>query len=86
MEIRTEALDVLQFGRVLHRRPKWASLGVHKRYMCPVKTRRLCQCGCRQRATHVGFANGIAMTAPFCELTTRRWVKTGKLRAESRHK
>lgn len=59
---------------------EWASATEHQRYKRPVKTRRLCWCGCRRRATHEGFANGMALTAPLCELAVRRWVKTGEVR------
>ena len=56
---------------------QWASAVEHRRYMQPVKTRRHCWCGCKTRATHAGSANGITLTAPICELSARRWVKTG---------
>lgn len=56
---------------------EWASAVEHRRYMQPVKTRRRCWCGCKRRATHVGLANGLALTAPLCELTARRWVRDG---------
>lgn len=48
------------------------------RYMQAVdpKSRRLCRCGCRKRATHLGMANGVAL-ATGCELSIRRWVKFG---------
>lgn len=36
--------------------------------------RRLCNCGCRRRATHRGMANGVCLTMG-CELSMRRWVK-----------
>lgn len=54
-----------------------ASAWENRRYMAPTKTRRRCWCGCKQRATHAGFANGIALTAPLCELAVRRWVRFG---------
>lgn len=56
---------------------QWASATEHRRYMMPVQTRQRCWCGCKRRATHTGFANGMALTAPLCELAVRRWVKTG---------
>lgn len=56
---------------------QWASATAHKRYKQPVKTRRRCWCGCKGRATHAGFANGIALTAPLCELAACRWVRDG---------
>jgi hypothetical protein len=58
----------------------WASATEHKRYMQPVNTKQRCWCGCLQRATHAGFANGLALTAPLCELAARRWVKTNDVR------
>jgi hypothetical protein len=36
--------------------------------------RRRCSCGCKGRTTHVGYANGCAMTSG-CELYVRRWVR-----------
>ena len=55
----------------------WASAEQHKRYLEPINTKRKCWCGCEQRATHYGAANGIALTAPTCELMARRRVKQG---------
>lgn len=55
----------------------WANADLHRRELVPVKTRRRCWCGCGQRATHHGTANGIALTAPTCELQARRWVRDG---------
>ena len=48
------------------------------RAMVPVQrqTRRRCHCGCRQRATHNGTANGVAMITG-CELSIARWVRFG---------
>jgi len=53
----------------------------HVRYMEPVeaKSRRRCSCGCKQRATHRGMANGMCLTTA-CELGIRRWVKAGRVR------
>ena len=50
----------------------------HVRYAEPVdsKSRRRCHCGCKRRATHVGMANGLALTEG-CELAVARWVRTG---------
>ena len=47
------------------------------RSMRPVlpRSRRRCHCGCKARATHLGLANGVAMTTG-CELSVRRWVKS----------
>lgn len=59
----------------------YASATDHLRYKASVETRKLCWCGCRLRATHAGFANGMALTAPLCELAVRRWVKTGDVRS-----
>lgn len=39
-------------------------------------SRRRCPCGCQQRATHNGMANGVALMHG-CELRVRRWVKYG---------
>jgi hypothetical protein len=49
----------------------------HVRYAEPVgpRERRLCHCGCKSRATHRGFANGVALMSG-CEMRVRRWVKT----------
>ena len=38
------------------------------------KSRRVCQCGCAMRATHIGLAGGIGMVVG-CELSIRRWAK-----------
>ncbi len=48
------------------------------RYMEPVnpKSRRMCRCGCKKRATHLGMSNGVSL-AIGCELSIRRWVKFG---------
>ncbi len=56
---------------------EWACASQHPRYMQPTNTRKRCWCGCGERATHTGFANGIALTAPLCELAARRWVRFG---------
>ena len=40
--------------------------------------RRKCSCGCEKMQTHIGKANGIALMGG-CELTVRRWVKTGRV-------
>jgi len=34
-----------------------------------------CSCGCDTPKTHVGKANGVALTSG-CELSIRRWVKS----------
>lgn len=56
----------------------WADSETHRRYMQSVapRSRRRCNCGCRQRATHVGMANGCALVSG-CELSIRRWVRDG---------
>lgn len=58
----------------------WGSSEHHVRYMEPVgsRERRRCGCGCKTRATHRGFANGVALVSG-CELKVRRWVWTGNL-------
>lgn len=60
---------------------QWGSSEKHTRYAQPIdtKSRRRCWCGCKRRATHVGMANGVALTSA-CELGITRWVKTGKVR------
>ena len=54
----------------------------HARYAAPVdsKSRRRCYCGCDNRATHCGMANGVCLTTA-CQLGIQRWVKTGKVKA-----
>lgn len=49
----------------------------HQRYMQTVepRSRRWCSC-CRKRATHLGMANGVALSIG-CELYIRRWVRDG---------
>lgn len=39
-------------------------------------SRRLCHCGCRKRATHIGLGDGVALTQG-CEFYVRRWVRDG---------
>lgn len=57
--------------------PAWASATEHARDMWPAPNRRRkCRCGCGGRATHIGGANGIALTSG-CELKIRRWVRDG---------
>jgi hypothetical protein len=46
----------------------------HVRYIQRVAGRRKCRCGCDARATHLGMANGLALTHG-CELKMRRWVR-----------
>lgn len=55
-----------------------ASASEHVRYMEPVRpqSRERCYCGCKSRATHGGYANGIIL-ASGCELSMTRWVKRG---------
>jgi hypothetical protein len=48
----------------------------HVRYFEPIRSRRKCHCGCGHRKTHVGMANGVALTSG-CEMYVRRWVKAG---------
>ena len=59
----------------------WGSVGSsaeHVRYLEPAnpKSRRQCRCGCKRRASHMGMANGVGLVMA-CELSARRWVKTG---------
>jgi len=55
---------------------EWGSAVDHVRYMEANTSKRMCRCGCRKRANWSGRANGITLTMG-CELTIRRWVKTG---------
>ena len=45
-----------------------------------IKARRRCYCGCGNKATHLGMANGMGLTRG-CELSMQRWAKTGHARA-----
>ena len=56
---------------------QWGSVLDHVRYMEPLKSRRLCRCGCRKRQTHIGMANGVGL-AWGCELSIARWVRSGR--------
>jgi hypothetical protein len=58
----------------------------HRRYSERINSasRRRCHCGCGVRATHVGCANGVALMSG-CELSVRRWVRTGCIGAEPHH-
>ena len=65
----------------------WGQVGssaCNVRYALPVlsTSRRRCSCGCKQKATHRGMANGVCLTTA-CELAIRRWVKTGSLKPRS---
>ena len=55
---------------------EYENADIHKRTMMKVdpKSRRRCNCGCKNRATHIGLANNIGLTQG-CELYIRRWVK-----------
>ena len=53
---------------------EWGSATEHKRDTCPIERRRWCDCGCHQRATHHGCANGVVLMEG-CELSVRRWVR-----------
>lgn len=57
---------------------KHGSVVDHTRYMQPVNptSRRRCMCGCKQRALHLGMANGVCLVVG-CELSIRRWVRDG---------
>ena len=55
----------------------WASDTEHVRDCWPAPNRRRrCRCGCGGATTHVGGANGMALTSG-CELSMRRWVRDG---------
>ena len=55
-----------------------ASATENVRYAQPVpsSSRRRCHCGCGKRATHLGMANGCALTTA-CQMAILRWVITG---------
>lgn len=57
------------------------SASKHARYavLAPPKSRKKCRCGCNNRATHRGMANGVCLTSG-CALVIYRWVKTGSRR------
>ena len=65
---------------------EWGSIEVHTRYkqLIEPKSRRLCHCGCKTRATHVGMANGVALIEG-CNLSVSRWVKHGRYRFSVDH-
>lgn len=54
---------------------EWGSAEQHIRYVEPINPRRRirCHCGCKRRATHQGWANGISLIDG-CELSIRRWA------------
>ena len=56
---------------------QWGSAHSHVLYAEPInpRFRRRCSCGCKQRATHLGMANGICLVQG-CELSIKRWVRT----------
>jgi len=66
---------------------KWGSAELHERYAVPVDSRhrRRCSCGCRQRETHRGMANGVALMSG-CQLYVRRWVRDGKAITSTGHR
>lgn len=60
----------------------WGEVGSaarHVRYAIPAmpRKRRKCSCGCDQRATHRGMANGVCLMSG-CELRVRRWIRDGR--------
>lgn len=61
---------------------QFASSSENVRYAEPLPrtSRKRCHCGCGQRKTHAGMANGMCLTSA-CELAIRRWVKTGHTKA-----
>ncbi len=58
----------------------YASEDEHKRTFkkVPSTSRKRCSCGCNQRSTHFGLANGVVLRGG-CELSIRRWVKQSKV-------
>lgn len=78
---RVEALAAGQTG--------WGQVGSasgHIRYMFLLpgrwRNRRKCYCGCGGKSSHGGAANGLTLVNG-CELSMRRWVKTGEFRSEA---
>lgn len=64
----------------------WGQVGSareHVRYSEPLPKRRgrrrTCYCGCGNRVTHAGRANGVTLTCA-CELGIARWVRTGSVK------
>lgn len=57
---------------------EWGSATHHQRYEEKIepKSRKKCYCGCNQKMTHRGMANGVALTWG-CHLSVKRWVKNG---------
>ena len=57
---------------------QYGSSTEHTRYIEPVDTRsrKRCTCGCKQRATYRGMANGVCLSVG-CELSMRRWKRDG---------
>lgn len=66
---------------------RWGSSSDHIRYSEKLEPRRGrrrgCHCGCGNRITHRGMANGVCLTSA-CELGIARWVKTGDTKAVRR--
>ena len=63
----------------------WGQIGSateNVRYAEPIvpKSRKKYWCGCDERRTHWGMANGVCLTTA-CHLGILRWVKTGSVRA-----
>lgn len=50
-----------------------------------VRNRRRCSCGCGNKASHAGVANGVCLTSG-CELSMRRWVKDARAEYRRRDK
>lgn len=65
---------------------RWGSAIAHKRYVVLIpgrwRNRRRCHCGCGGRRSHAGMANGVTL-ASGCELSMRRWAKTGEYRTQA---
>ena len=49
----------------------------------PKKSRKKCHCGCENRKTHRGMANGMCLISA-CHMGVLRWVKTGSVKAISK--
>jgi hypothetical protein len=63
----------------------WGQVGsarVHLLYIERAPNRRRkCQCGCGGRATHLAFANGVALSQG-CEMHVRRFVRAANAAKE----
>lgn len=52
-----------------------AFTGPRRKVSAPSKSRRLCNCGCGKRASHMGQSNGVTLMMG-CEFSVALWVKS----------